>query len=285
VGDFENGWREYEWRWKVRSLSTPRPFTQPQWNGSDITGKTILIYCEQGSGDAIQFVRYAPRVTARGAKVLLECPRELQRLFQRVSGAETVCIEGDPLPPFDLHCPVVSLPLAFGTTLQTIPANVPYLWGDGSRKLEQGQRHIGLVWAGNPRHKNDRNRSMALKDLAPLSRVKATLHSLQVGPAQAQIREVSELKLIDHAPELKDFADTAALIEALDLVITVDTSVAHLAGAMGKAVWLLLPLVPEWRWMLQRGDSPWYPTMRLFRQTAAKDWAGVVSRVVDELNR
>ncbi|HEX4124338.1 MAG TPA: glycosyltransferase family 9 protein, partial [Tepidisphaeraceae bacterium] len=266
-----------------------------QWQGEDIRGRTIVLRSEQGFGDMIQFVRYAPLVAARGAKVILESNPELFRLLARVPGVEQVVRHGDPLPPFDLHCPMMSLPHAFGTDLQSIPHEVPYLsadpelsarWGeavaDGAGKIK-----VGLAWGGNPKHSNERNRSMGLLELLGLSAIPGVqFYSLQKGPAAARLGEVAgRWSIADHTDRLTDFADTAALVSHLDLVITVDTSVAHLAGAMGKPVWLMLPFVAEWRWMVAREDSPWYPTMRLFRQGAPGEWADVVERVAGELGR
>jgi Tetratricopeptide repeat/Glycosyltransferase family 9 (heptosyltransferase) len=283
LGDFEQGWKEYEWRWQIKAPA-PRPFQQPRWDGAELHGKTILIAGEGGFGDAIQFVRYVPMVAKRGGRAILRFQRELRRLMQKLQGVEGFCGLDEPVPPFDVYCPLFTLPLVFETTLETIPADVPYLFGDGSRKLQSGARHVGLVWAGSSEHKNDRNRSIPLRELSALADVPVMLHSLQVADAAAaQIREVPGLKLIDHSSELRDFADTAALIEALDLVITVDTSVAHLAGAMGKPVWVLIPDPPEWRWMLNRDDSPWYPTMRLFRQETLGDWTAPIRRIAAEL--
>jgi hypothetical protein len=283
LGDFEQGWKEYEWRRQIKA-PPPRPFQQPRWDAAELHGKTILIAGEGGFGDAIQFVRYVPMVAKRGGRVILRFQKELRRLMAKVPGVEGICGLDEPVPSFDVYCPLFSLPLVFGTTLETIPADVPYLFGDGSRKLQSGARHVGLVWAGSSEHKNDRNRSIPLRELSALADVPVMLHSLQVaGATAAQIREIPGLKLIDHSSELRDFADTAALIEALDLLITVDTSVAHLAGAMGKPVWVLVPDPPEWRWMLNRNDSPWYPTMRLFRQETIGDWTAPIRRIAAEL--
>ncbi|MGA2439925.1 MAG: tetratricopeptide repeat-containing glycosyltransferase family protein [Tepidisphaeraceae bacterium] len=281
LGDLERGWREYEWRPGVAVR-----FAQPQWTGEDLHGKTILLYAEQGFGDAIQFVRYVPMVAARGARIVLACHEELTRLMSDVA---PVVMLGQPLPPFDVHCSLLSLPLAMGTTRDNIPAHVPYLKPGGvlSAKWRQrlgekrGKLRVGLVWAGRPEHPNDARRSVRFEQLTPLLAVDGVeFVSLQKGVA---IEQTSAARMIDFTSELDDFSDTAALIESLDLVITVDTAVAHLAGAMGKAVWVLLPSMPDWRWMLDREDSPWYPTMRLFRQRDRGDWSVPIERMGREL--
>jgi Tfp pilus assembly protein PilF len=294
-GDYPRGLPEYEWRWKTDTVVMPRKFPQPRWDGSDLAGKTILLYAEQGFGDTIHMARYAPLVAARGGRVILECQPPLSRLLLNLSGVERIIPAGERLPPFDVHCPLLSLPLLFKTTVETIPASVPYLRAEPelveqwSKKLPRdvGVQYVGLVWAGRPENKNDRNRSMRLKDFAPLAAIKnVRFVSLQLGPAAAQSRRPPPgLELIDFTSDLHDFADTAGMMAHLDLVIAVDTSVAHLAGALAKPVWVLIPTMPDWRWMLQREDSPWYPTMRLFRQTTRGDWNEVMQRVKLELGK
>jgi tetratricopeptide (TPR) repeat protein len=302
IGDFECGWKKNEWRWGTEQLKNgKRSFSQPLWLGSDaIAGKTILLHAEQGLGDTIQFGRYAPLVAARGARVILEVQRPLHELMRTVSDAVQVVAAGDPLPDFDFHCPMLSLPLAFATRLETIPSTIPYLaapegkrreWRDrlGSRE----KRRIGLVWAGNPRkelpgaNRIDGQRSIAFDLLAPLFRLTACeFFSLQKGDdAVRQLRD-SEWRqvIIDHTDDLHDFSDTAALIGNLDVVVSVDTSVAHLAGALGKPFWLLNRYNTCWRWLLDRDDSPWYPTARLFRQDATRAWEPVVARVAAALS-
>jgi tetratricopeptide (TPR) repeat protein len=283
-GDFARGWGEYEWRWALKAPLSPA-LRGPRWDGRELGGQTILLHAEGGFGDAIQFVRYVPLVVRRGGRVVLQCRKELKRLLEKMQGVESFHSLGEPLSPFDTHCPLLSLPLVFGSNLENIPADVPYLGAINRRSLEGSGRHIGLAWAGTLDNRDARNRHISIKELSALSQIDATFHSLQVGPAAGQFRESPELKLVDHSGELKDFTDTAALIDALDLIITVDTSVAHLAGAMGKPVWVMLSLVPEWRWLLDREDSPWYPTARLFRQKSAGDWAGVVERVAEALRQ
>ena len=282
-GELEAGWPEYEWRWRLKDHPPARVFAQPQWRGEDVRGKRILIHAEQGFGDTLQFVRYVPMVADRGGTVILETQGELGSLLQSVKGVTTLVARGESLPDFDLHCPLLSLPLAFGTTLQTIPAAIPYLHpqeqtvGEWQARLggEEGRPlRVGLVWAGRTAHRHDQTRSMTLEMLEPLAGIaNVQFYSLQKG------REQSRAWLIDHTALLTDFAQTAALIANLDLVIGVDTAVVHLAGAMGKPVWLLLSAVPEWRWLLDRPDTPWYPTMRLFRQKSRGDWSGVAEEV------
>jgi Flp pilus assembly protein TadD len=291
LGDFENGWREYEWRWRVRTLINPRfDFPQPIWHGEDLGGKRILLTAEQGLGDAIQFIRYAPMVARQGGRVLVYCLPELIRLMRTVEGVEQAVGWDKPPPECDVQCALLSLPDAFKTTLATIPGGVPYLSADktlsrkwGERMEGMGGRKVGLAWAGRPTHYNDRRRSIPLSMLGPLAEVEGTrFFSLQKGEAAAQVADAG-LPMTDWTDELNDMAETAALMENLDLVITSDTSVAHLAGAMGKAVWVLLPFVPDFRWMLERSDSPWYPTMRLFRQKRLDDWRGPIDEATAAL--
>jgi tetratricopeptide (TPR) repeat protein len=291
-GNFGRGWREYEWRWKLKEHRGVK-ISGPQWDGSDISGRTVLLHAEQGFGDAIQFVRYAPLVAERGASVILQCPEELVSLFRRVRGIEKVVADGMRLPRFDLHCPLLSLPLVFGTTLENIPAEIPYITADSqlSRRwrdrLQQdaARLKIGLVWAGRMKAERERRRSCSLELFSSLSHINGiTFYSLQKGERAGQANTPpTRVKFVDFTEEIHDFADTAALIDNLDLVISVDTAVAHLAGALGKPVWTLIPYMPDWRWLLARGDSPWYPTMRLFRQPAPGDWEAVINCVDTEL--
>jgi hypothetical protein len=295
-GAYEEGWALYEWRWQREEGSASKhsasKCSQPKWLGDqEISGKTLLIRAEQGLGDVIQFCRYAPMVEALGAHVILEAPAPLVALLATLPGKFTVVEQRSRLPAFDLHCPIMSLPLAFGTTLATVPASVPYLHAvpDKSaiwrRRLGIGTRlRVGLVWSGSPDHKNDHNRSIPLEILAPLLELPAEFHSLQKEYRQEDERVLAELEQIgQHQGELQDFSDTAALLSQMDLVIAVDTSVAHLSGALARKTWVLLPYSPDFRWMLDRNDSPWYPTMTLFRQTACGDWAGVVAEVAERL--
>jgi len=294
-GDYAGGLPEYEWRMKVRAIAPNRSFPVPAWMGQDLAGKRILLHAEQGLGDSIQMARYIPMVVARVAEVIVECPKPLVRVLEGMGSGVKFVAGGDPLPAFDLHCPLMTLPLRFGTTLASIPWNGPYLHADEEfsgrwreRMLPDPYRpRIGLVWAGRPENKVDRKRSMRLEQFAPLAEITdARFFSLQKGPAREQIRKSpAGLDLIDYTDDLGDFADTAAMIANLDLVISVDTSVAHLAGAMGRPAWVLLPTNPDWRWMLGREDSPWYPSARLFRQKMRGDWAEVIAQVATELKK
>ncbi|HTP94170.1 MAG TPA: tetratricopeptide repeat-containing glycosyltransferase family protein, partial [Xanthobacteraceae bacterium] len=289
TGDFARGWRQYEWRWKNQSLALPqRNVPQPLWLGTESAiDKTILLHSEQGFGDTIQFCRYVPLVAARGARVILEVETPLLELMTSLAGATQVLAKGDPLPAFDVHCPLLSLPLAFATRHGTIPSLTPYLSApaqavqDWRARLGPKTRlRIGLAWSGRPTHKNDQNRSIALRALMPLLDLDATFVSLQKDVRADDATMLQERGDLFHFGDaLRNFADTAALISNLDLVISVDTSVAHLAGALAKPVWVLLPFVPDWRWLLDRDDSPWYPTARLFRQDDARTWDTVVPRV------
>jgi hypothetical protein len=257
---------------------------QPLWLGdAPLEGKTILLRAEQGLGDTIQFARYVGLVAERGARIILEVQPELVTLLQDLTGVSAVLPLGAALPRFDCHCPLPSLPLAFGTALATIPATVPYLAapaGPASVPLPEGFR-VGLTWAGNAQHLNDRNRSIPLARLAPLFDLDGIgFVALQKGLREGEAALLGRLpKVTDAARAMTDFAATASVVAELDLVITVDTSMAHLAGALGKEVWILLPVSPDFRWLLGRSDSPWYPTARLFRQSAPGDWDAVVAEV------
>ncbi|HXX03701.1 MAG TPA: tetratricopeptide repeat-containing glycosyltransferase family protein, partial [Xanthobacteraceae bacterium] len=292
-GDFEEGWKQYEYRWKKKDVIwRPSEYAQPVWRGErDLRGKTVCLLAEQGLGDTIQFMRYAPMVADLGARVILGVQRPLTALAATVPGISVVYSDGDALPDFDLHCALLSLPLAFATELATIPANIPYVrpyqeriavWRP--RFPDNGRLRIGLCWAGNPDHLNDRNRSMPLERLIKmLSMPGLDLVSVQKVVSEADAAILRDYGVVQLGQQFADFSDTAAVVAMLDLLITVDTSVAHLAGAMGKAVALLLPLSPDWRWLLGRTDSPWYPTMRLFRQTAIGDWEDPLERLRCEL--
>ena len=286
-GNFAAGWEKYEARRHVGDLAS-RSFKEPQWRGEPLDGKTILLHAEQGFGDTIQFMRYAPLVAARCAGVILEVQAPLLPVAAQIAGV-TVVARGDTLPAFDLHCPLLSLPLAFGTALDSIPDNSPYLSAAPERLAHWRERlggagglKVGIAWAGSPIHRNDRNRSMALRQFAPLFDVAGIRwFSLQVG--QESRAPSMPAQLTDLAGELADFGETAAAIAALDLVIAADTAVAHLAGALGKPTWMMLPFSPDWRWMLGRTDTPWYKSMRLFRQKRSGEWDDVVVAVKDAL--
>ena len=296
LGDFRRGLLEYEWRGEpVSAFLAKAPKPAPRWDGGDIRGRTIFIYGEQGFGDNLQFARYVPMLAKRGARVILGCRPELLRLFKGCLDVEKLISTADPVPTFDCHCPVASLPLAFATELNSIPASVPYLKADPAlvqawaEKL--GPRHadlrIGLAWAGNPDFQDDRRRSLTLTQLSPLADAHNVIfYSLQKGHAASQLATPPRgMKINDLGCELTDFADTAAAMSSLDLIVTTDTSVAHLAGALGLPVWVMLQYVPAWRWLIDREDSPWYPTMKLFRQRVFGDWAEVIDRVAKSLGQ
>lgn len=291
AGDWHKGWTEYEWRWYC-NRGQPRSLPKPQWQGSNLQGKTILIHTEQGFGDSIQFIRFVPLLAEQGATVIVECQPELNRLLQTVAGVTQVISTGHPLPDYELHCPLLSLPHPLGMTLANLPADVPYLAAvqEPPTQLPDVSFKVGMVWAGShlkPQRAlwTYRAKSCPLPILMPLSSVEQVqLYSLQVGYHATDIAEngLGE-QITDLSPFLTDFAATAAIVAQLDLIISVDTAVAHLAGALGKTVWLLLPYGADWRWMTARDDSPWYPTMRLFRQTTPGDWQDVIQQVVKAL--
>lgn len=294
-GDFARGWPEYEWRWKLgERRGAKRELDRPLWRGGEpLAGRTILLHAELGLGDTLQFCRYAPQVARLGARVVLEVQPALVSLLQGLEGVDEIVAAGRALPAFDLHCPLMSLALAFESHLGNIPHTVPYVRSDPARVAAWRARlgparapRVGIVWGGSRRLANDK-RSMALAQMLPLVRDWAEWVSLQQEVSEADAAWLASRDDIRHfGSDLHDFADTAALVEQMDLVLTVDTSVAHLAGAMGKPVWILLPHVPhDWRWLLERDDSVWYPSARLFRQRAARDWDGVVRRVSEELRR
>jgi tetratricopeptide (TPR) repeat protein len=290
-GDF-HGWRDYEWRWQGELRRAKRDFAQPLWTrADDIVNKTVLLHAEQGFGDTIEFCRYAPLVAALGARVILEVQEPLRELMRDLPGVAQIVARGEALPDFDLQCPLLSVPLMMETTLATIPAQVPYLSARPDAGAEwaallgpKTRPRIGLAWSGSPSHRNDRNRSIALAAFSPLLKLDASYVCLQptVSAADADLlRARGGVTLFGE--KLKTFADTAALIANLDLVIAVDTAVVHLAGALAKPVWVLLPFVPDWRWLLDREDNPWYPTARLFRQDQSRSWDKVIARVAAAL--
>jgi len=292
LGDDEHGRPLYEWRWKTDQKKSFRNFPQPLWLGdSSLTGRTILLHAEQGLGDTLQMVRYVPMVEELGANVILEVPAVLISLLKTLRGNFTLVARGDALPAFDLQCPLMSLPLAFRTRIDNIPAPIPYLSADPEKQQTWRERlgpkvrpRVGLAWSGNPQHKNDRNRSMSLHMLEPLLHLDCEYHALQKEIRAEDCMTLSQFKQIqNHAEELKDFADTARLIAELDLVITVDSAVAHLAGAMGKDVWILLPFHSDHRWLTKRDDSAWYPTAKLFRQHSIADWMSVIAEILAAL--
>lgn len=276
LGNLVDGFKEYEWRWKL-DRNQPRKYDKPLWDGFDLKGQTILVHHEQGFGDMIQFVRYVPILKEMGARVLVECQPELIRLFSTVDGIDKVIMRGSPLPPFDTYIPMLSIPRVLQTTLETVPATVPYLKAPAHGNLtlpQDGTLKIGIAWAGKPSHKNDRNRSADLRPFVDMMGLPgATFYSLQKGPRQADIQDYAcEALITDLGNRFEDFADTAAVVSQLDLVITVDTAVAHLAGALNIPVWVMIPFNSDWRWLIGRNDSPWYPSMRLFRQERPGTW-------------
>ena len=289
-GDFENGFRHYEWRWQRPSFAPDlRPLTKPLWLGDALLqGRTILIYPEQGLGDVIQFSRYVPMLEALGAQVILEAPAPLVALLRAVSKTATMIAKGATPPPYDFQCPIVSLPLAFRTTLASVPSAVPYLAAAPEKERIWQQKlgpktrpRIGLAWSGSPTHVNDHNRSAPLAMLGPLLGMPYDFHAIQKDLREADRPYLGTMQ--HHGADLLDFTDTAALIAQMDLVISVDTSVAHLAGALAKPLWLLLPAIPDYRWLLARDDTPWYPSARLFRHPMPGDWAGTITAVAHAL--
>ena len=294
LGDYGRGWREYEWRWSDPSFrGKRRAFPQPLWLGAEpLAGRTILLHAEQGFGDTIQFCRYVPLVKAYGARVLLEAPPPLLPLLQTLAGMDELIPWGAPLPEFDMHCPLMSLPLAFGTTLGTIPDETPYLAADPARAALWSGRlgpprgpRIGLAWSGSAVFKGDVTRSAPLSALSGLIRPGFDYVALQkdIRPADAQAARALGVRMVSQ--HITDFAEAAALTSVVDLTISVDSAPAHLAGALGQPVWLLLHNPAEWRWLRDRSDSPWYPTARLFRQTTALDWPELAARAGDALDR
>ena len=293
LGDFEAGWAGREARWTIPDPAPYPKFSQPMWLGQQsIQGKTILIHVDEGLGDTIQFVRYAPMLAARGARVILAVERPLAPLLAELPGvSKCLAVSDEPLPAFDMHCPIGTLPMMFGTRLDSIPAETSYLPSPDEARIRAWEMRlgphdrlrVGLVWSGNPHHRNDHNRSTSLRVLSRPLDVDATFVSLQKDPRPDDKAELDKTGIIDWTAEFKDLADTAALVKCLDLVITVDTSVAHLAAALGCPTWILLPWTPDYRWLLGRDDSPWYPTVRLFRQSEARDYASVMDRVRLEL--
>jgi tetratricopeptide (TPR) repeat protein len=292
VGDFARGWETYERRWQRGQAEVQlRTFRKPLWLGEEaLEGKTILLHSEQGIGDTLQFCRYAALVRDRGARVILEAPAALAGLLGRLDGVAELVEKGRPIPPFDTHCPLMSLPLAFKTDLATIPAPGRYITADPDLAAAWHERlgpkarpRVGLAWSGNPRHAMDRRRSIPLATMRALLAPDIEWFSLHREVREGDAPLLAASPDIRHFGDKMDFDSTAALIETLDLVISVDTSIAHLAGAIGKPLWVLLPHVADWRWLTEREDSPWYPSARLIRQLERGDWPGVMQRVYLEL--
>ena len=292
LGDYQRGFAEYEWR-SLNGFRSPHP----KWDGSPIPDKTLLIYTEQGAGDAIQFARYLPLAAERCKNLILACPANLMPIFATIPGiAQIREKEKVAVAEFDTHLPLMSLPHVFGTTLETIPTTVPYIDAATLRRRKDNpalslsdSEHpkVGIVWAGSPTNRTDRHRSCALNEFIPIVTIpEVSFYSLQKGECHKDLDNLpSHLHVQNMEPQLGDYGDLAVIIDQLDLVITVDTSVAHMAGALGKPVWTLLSSMPDWRWMLKGESTPWYPTMRLFRQTRPGDWSGVIERVTEELSR
>ena len=297
TGDLARGWPDYEWRWEDRAGSVfkeKRNFPQPRWQRSmPLEGKTILLYGEQGYGDTLQFCRFVPLVAALGASVILEVRAPLIPLLADLDGVSRLVRLGGMLPVFDCQCALMSLPVAFGTTLESIPHTAKYLCADAGKVAEWRVRlgvsskpRIGLAWSGNPAHQNDAHRSIALSQL-----LAALPEAFDYVVLQKEVREPDRCLVESNAHvfnangELHDFSDTAALCECLDLVISVDTSVAHLNAALGRPTWILLPFHPDWRWLLERSDSPWYSSVTLYRQAARGDWPSVLTRLGADLQR
>ncbi len=295
TGDLTNGWRGYQWRKKpeLGVVTYPHFPRGPMWEGQDFKGKTLFVHYEQGYGDIIQFMRYLPFVKQRGGRIISEMPRPLHGLVEGLHCVDALYGVLDDLTSlcYDFHVSIVDLPMIFNTSLETIPSQVPYLFADPVRVdrwqglVEKECFRVGIVWAGSPTHGNDRNRSCDFSFFRPLSNLpNVRLYGLQKGFPLKMIDEAGTFEIDNPAYLCRDFSDTAALIEQMDFVISVDTAVAHLAGAMAKPVWVLLPAVPDWRWMLDRDDSPWYPTARLYRQRTSGDWASVFEQVVEDLS-
>lgn len=293
-GDFARGWGLYEWRWKTEDgLPRVRAFTQPLWRGDEpLRGKRILLHGEQGLGDMLQFCRYAKLAAAEGAHVILEVPRSLASVLQGLEGVAEMVVGGEPLPDFDCHCPLLSLPLAFHTDMATIPRAPAYLQSPAHAVRDWEQRlgprsapRVGIVWSGNPQHAIDYNRSMPLELFVRCLPEGWECFSLQKevrAEDRAALQAQSRIRHFGDA--LTDFSDTAALCSLMDVVVSVDTSVAHLSAALGRPTWILLPFVPDWRWLLDREDSPWYPTVKLYRQPADTDWPSVLAQVASDLS-
>ena len=292
VGRFETGWRHYESRWRSKqTCCIPRPFTQPQWKGEDFQGNTLLIHAEQGFGDTLQFVRYASLAAQRGGTIVLECQSALTRLMRSVPGVHRVIARGEPLPAFDLHVPLMSLPLIFETRLNSIPAEVPYLTPpEGPDPIPApkptGELRVGFVWRGSKKQ-NDDQRPVPLSAIRSLFEIESLRgFSFQIDSVTEELEEAGLAeRIVPLGHALTDFGKTAGLIAQMDLMITMDTAVTHLAGALAKPTWVLLPYAPDWRWLLDRTDCPWYPSLRLFRQSRFGDWTGPIENVQNELKR
>jgi len=292
-GDFKEGWREFEWRWQTDHFAhIRRAWSKPQWDGRALGGETVLVHHEQGYGDTIQFSRYLPLIADRGGRVVVECPDALVGIVETVSGVDAVVRSDDQSVEYDFHVPMMSLPGVFSTTFDNLPDSVPYLLAPEAERArwserlgEDGGKRIGLVWKGNTAHARNQWRSPGLRAfLSVLGNPDYTFYSLQKDEAPEDLRALGLTDRVrDLSGDLTTFSDTAGVIAKLDLVIAPDTAVAHLAGALAAPVWLLLPHVPEWRWFEDRDDSPWYPTMRVFRQPRPGDWRAVFDQAAQQL--
>ncbi len=294
TGDLSAGWQHYESRWDQPDAKEKRSFVQPLWTGQALTNTTILVHAEQGFGDSFQFLRYIPLLAQRGAKVILVVQSELESIASRIDGCSQLIPSGAQLPPFDYHCPLLSLPAGFGTTLDTIPSNTPYIkplpdklsyW---SERLGKRQKYrVALVWAGRPTHGNDANRSMRLQQFEALTRHSGIeCISVQKGDALSQIDTLApDCNMINLSTDIQSFEDTAAILHLVNELVSVDTSVAHLAGAVGTKVRLLLPLIPDWRWLLNRADSPWYPTFTIYRQQEKGNWSESIQKLIADVSK
>ncbi|MGZ3158806.1 MAG: glycosyl transferase family 8 [Burkholderiaceae bacterium] len=295
LGDFERGWREYRFRYNLQHTAVlSRKVQRPRWEGQSLPGKMLLVHDEQGYGDTFQFMRMIPWVRERsGARVILEINPESLSLAQRALGSNDVIARGSLPPVFDFHCELMNLPMAMKLKLSDLPGTVPYLSADPARLDKWRTRLatlprplVGLVWAGRPTHSNDAKRSMTLAGLTPLAQSGITFLSLQKGPASTQaMSPPSGMSLVSLSDEIEDFEDTAAILTLIDLLISVDSSPVHLAGALGRPAWVMLPFVPDWRWLLDRNDTPWYPATRLFRQPAPDQWGPVIESIATELTQ
>ena len=282
LGDYEAGWQGFDARWQLPTYAKfKRVFEKPLWDGHNIAGKTLFLYAEQGFGDTIQMVRYVPVLETQGIKIILEVPPALTSLIQSLEGSAEIITKGEPIPDFDFYCALMDLPGLLHTTLETIPNNIPYLFGPQEQKQQGSERpRIGLCWAGRSSHENDKNRSMAFAELLPLLKnTNVEWISLQRHVAEGDKADLVKSNVLRWGESFADFSAAAAAIVSCDLIITVDTSIAHLAGALGKETWVLLPLYADWRWLTGRADSPWYPTARLFRQESRGNWQNIINQI------
>lgn len=295
LGDFDRGWREYSYRYSLAHTSRiERKVQRPRWDGRPIPGQTLLIHDEQGYGDTFQFMRMVAWAKERSqANVILEINHDVASLAKRMAGFDQITLRGALPPAFDVHCEMMSLPMVLGLKLEDLPGEpMPYLSALPERREFWRQRlqpysglKVALVWAGRPTHFNDANRSMQLSMLTPLAQDGITLFSIQKGPTESDALNPPEgMPIVSLSPEIRDFEDTAAILAEVDLLISIDSSPVHLAGALGRPAWVMLPLLPDWRWLQARDDSPWYPSVRLFRQDQWGDWAGAISKVASALS-